>query len=158
MAGEIVSTAKIFIGAQGWNYEDWIGSFYPRGSRTKELLSLYASIFDTVEIDSTFYAIPSENSVKGWRQRTPANFNFSLKLPSEITHKNRLRESQGILEQFIQRISLLEYKLSCVLIQLPPDFSPNERPAFNQFIELLPSQVKFAVEFRDANWLTEETI
>lgn len=151
-------TARIFLGAQGWNYDDWIGSFYPRGSRTKELLNLYSSIFDTVEIDSTFYAIPPESSVKGWSQRTPANFNFSLKLPSEITHKNRLRDSQSLLEQFIQRVNLLEEKLGCVLIQLPPDFSPNEHAAFSHFVDLLPSQVRFAVEFRDADWLTEKTI
>ena len=150
--------ARIFLGTQGWNYEDWVGSFYPRGSKTKEMLSLYAKIFDTVEVDSTFYAIPSENSVKGWAERTPASFNFSLKLPSEITHKNRLRDSQGILEQFIQRINLLEDKLGCVLIQLPPDFSPNEQAAFGNFIDLLPAQRRFAVEFRDANWLNEQTI
>src|ERR1051326_896335 len=105
---------EFFIGTQGWNYEDWIGPFYPRGSKTSELLSLYAKIFDTVEIDSTFYAIPSENLVKGWAERTPEHFSFSLKLPSEITHKNRLRDSQIILEQFIERISILGAKLGCV--------------------------------------------
>jgi uncharacterized protein YecE (DUF72 family) len=150
--------ARISLGTQGWNYEGWIGSFYPRGSKTKDMLSLYSSIFDTVEIDSTFYAIPSENSVKGWMERTPASFSFSLKLPSEITHKNRLRDSQPILEQFIQRINLLGGKLGCVLIQLPPDFSPNEQAAFDRFIDLLPSHPRFAVEFRDANWLNEQTI
>jgi uncharacterized protein YecE (DUF72 family) len=150
--------ANIFLGTQGWNYEDWLGSFYPRHSKTKELLGLYSSIFDTVEVDSTFYAIPSENSVKGWVERTPASFSFSLKLPSEITHKNRLRDSHRILEQFIQRINLLENKLGCVLIQLPPDFSPNEQDAFNCFIDLLPAQPRFAVEFRDASWLNQPTI
>ena len=150
--------AKIFIGAQGWNYEDWIGSFYPRGTKTKEMLTLYAGVFDTVEVDSTFYAVPSETSVKGWAERTPANFNFSLKLPSEITHKNRLRDSHDLLEQFTQRISLLGDKLGCVLIQLPPDFSPNEQTALSGFIDLLPSQPRFAVEFRDAGWFNEETI
>ncbi|MEN3333813.1 MAG: hypothetical protein V7641_3178 [Blastocatellia bacterium] len=149
---------EIFLGTQGWNYEDWVGSFYPRGTKTREMLSLYADIFNTVEVDSTFYAIPSENSVKGWMERTPAGFNFSLKLPSEITHKNRLRDSQGILEQFIQRISPLEEKLGCVLIQLPPDFSPNEQAAFSSFIDLLPAHLRFAVEFRDANWLNKQTI
>ena len=150
--------SKIFLGTQGWNYEDWVGPFYPRGSKTKEMLGLYAKIFDTVEVDSTFYAIPSENSVKGWLERTPASFRFSLKLPSEITHQNRLRDSQGILEQFIQRINLLGEKLGCVLIQLPPDFSPNQLTAFGSFIDRLPSEPRFAVEFRDPKWLNEETV
>ncbi|MFL6216709.1 MAG: DUF72 domain-containing protein [Blastocatellia bacterium] len=149
---------KIYLGTQGWNYDGWLGPFYPPGSRTKEMLSLYANVFDTVEVDSTFYAVPAEHSVQGWAARTPASFKFSLKLPSEITHKNRLRDSQALLEQFIERVSLLGPKLGCILIQLPPDFSPNERAAFSSFIELLPSQLRFAVEFRDANWLTAETV
>src|SRR5207248_1658074 len=116
MSEQTVMSARVFLGTQGWNYEGWVGPFYPRSSKTKEFLSLYANIFDTVEVDSTFYAIPAENSVKGWAERTPGNFKFSLKLPSEITHKNRLRDSQGLLEQFMQRISLLEDKLGSVLI------------------------------------------
>lgn len=151
-------STRIRLGTQGWNYEGWVGAFYPRGTKIQEMLTLYARIFDTVEIDSTFYAIPSENSVKGWRQRTPANFNFSLKLPSEITHKRRLRASQDILEEFIQRLNGLEGKLGCLLIQLAPDFSPNEQAIFNQFIDSLPPQLRFAVEFRDANWLKSKTI
>ena len=158
MPEQTVMAASVFLGTQGWNYEGWVGPFYPHSSKTKEFLSLYASIFDTVEVDSTFYAIPSENSVKGWAERTPRNFNFSLKLPSEITHKNRLRDSQGLLEQFMQRISLLEDKLGSVLIQLPPDFSPNEQAALRGFVDQLPSEAHFAVEFRDANWLNESTI
>ncbi|HJQ26614.1 MAG TPA: DUF72 domain-containing protein [Blastocatellia bacterium] len=150
--------ASIFLGTQGWNYEGWVGPFYPRGSKAKELLSLYANIFDSVEVDSSFYAIPSENSIKGWAERTPKSFKFSLKLPSEITHKNRLRDSQAILEQFMQRISLLGDKLGCVLIQLPPDFSPNEHAALRNFIDQLPPEARFAVEFRDANWLNDATV
>ncbi|HKQ04084.1 MAG TPA: DUF72 domain-containing protein [Blastocatellia bacterium] len=150
--------ARTYLGTQGWNYEGWVGPFYPRGSKPKELLSLYGRIFDTVEVDSTFYAIPSENSIKGWAERTPKDFKFSLKLPSEITHKNRLRESQEVFELFMQRVNLLGEKLGCVLIQLPPDFSPREYPAFSSFINLLPSTGHFAVEFRDANWLTDQTI
>jgi uncharacterized protein YecE (DUF72 family) len=149
---------KIYLGTQGWNYDAWIGPFYPPGTKTKEMLGLYAELFDSVEIDSTFYAIPAENSVKGWATRTPAGFKFSLKLPSEITHKNRLRESQALLELFIDRVNLLGSKLGCLLIQLPPDFSPNEQAAFDSFIELLPSQLPFAIEFRDANWLNMKTI
>jgi uncharacterized protein YecE (DUF72 family) len=146
---------KFFLGTQGWNYEGWIGSFYPREVSSKQLLNLYSKIFDTVEIDSTFYAIPSENSVKGWNARTPSGFKFSVKLPSEITHKNRLRNSQEHLNQFIERMQILGDKLGCVLVQLPPDFSPSEQSALSAFLKLLPSNVRFAVEFRDSGWLNE---
>ncbi|MGA9767490.1 MAG: DUF72 domain-containing protein [Blastocatellia bacterium] len=149
---------KIFLGTQGWNYEGWVGSFYPRGVSSKEVLSLYAKIFDTVEIDSTFYAIPPENTVNGWNARTPSGFKFSVKLPSEITHKNRLRNSQEHLNRFVERMLLLGEKLGCVLIQLPPDFSPNEMSAFSSFLKSLPSSVRFAVEFRDPGWLNERAM
>src|SRR5437868_14908428 len=104
-------SAVIHIGTQGWNYDGWVGSFYPRKTSTKEMLSLYGKIFDTVEIDSTFYAIPPENSVKGWYEKTPDTFKFSVKLPSEITHKNRLRDSEEYLALFLQRVDLLKEKL-----------------------------------------------
>ena len=149
--------AKIFLGTQGWNYEGWTGPFYPRGVSQRESLTIYSKVFDTVEVDSTFYANPSENSVRGWAARTPPGFVFSLKLPSEITHKNRLRDSGELLNQFADRVRLLKDKLGCVLIQLPPDFSPSEHRALSAFIKLLPSDIKFAVEFRDVRWLTEST-
>lgn len=149
---------EIFIGTQGWNYAGWDGSFYPRGVSSKETLSLYAKIFDTVEIDSTFYAIPSENTVRGWAARTPARFQFSVKLPAEITHKNRLRDSQDHLLEFAARIRLLDEKLGCVLIQLPPDFHASEHRALSAFLKWLPTDLRFAVEFRDPNWITEHTL
>lgn len=148
----------IHIGTQGWNYDGWIGPLYPAGTSKKEMLTLYAKVFDTVEIDSTFYAIPAAHSVRGWYDRTPPGFTFSVKLPSEITHKNRLRDSNEYLLLFVERMLLLKEKLGCVLIQLPPDFSPAERDALNPFLELLPRELKFAIEFRDAGWLTEETL
>jgi uncharacterized protein YecE (DUF72 family) len=149
---------KIFLGTQGWNYEGWTGSFYPRGVSSKELLNLYSKVFNTVEIDSTFYATPSENSVRGWAKRTPPGFIFSVKLPSEITHKNRLKDSQSALNHFIDRIGLLGDKLGCVLIQMPPDFSPAEHTAFSDFLKLLPSNTRFAVEFRDSRWIKEPVL
>lgn len=144
---------KIYIGTQGWNYEGWTGPFYPRGTAKKDMLGLYSKIFNTVEIDSTFYAIPPANSVEGWAKRTPADFKFSVKLPSEITHKNRLQDSKDYLNQFLNRIQLFGEKLGCILIQLPPDFSSSERRSLSSFLKLLPKEFNFAVEFRDSNWL-----
>jgi uncharacterized protein YecE (DUF72 family) len=122
------------------------------------MLRLYAKVFDTVEIDSTFYAIPSEQSVRGWADRTPEGFTFSVKLPSEITHKNRLRQSEGLLSDFLSRMRLMGDKLGCVLIQLPPDFSRREHGAVAKFLELLPKGTRFAIEFRDSRWISEQTI
>jgi uncharacterized protein YecE (DUF72 family) len=151
-------SAKIRIGTQGWNYDGWLGSFYPRKTSAKEMLSLYAKIFDTVEIDSTFYAIPAENSVRGWYEKTPSDFSFSVKLPSEITHKNRLRDSEEILLNFVNRMLLLKEKLGSILIQLPPDFPPTEHKSLSKFLKILPQRFQFAIEFRDADWINESTL
>jgi uncharacterized protein YecE (DUF72 family) len=151
-------SAEIRIGTQGWNYDGWMGAFYPPKTSTKEALSLYAKVFDTVEIDSTFYAIPAENSVRGWYEKTPEHFLFSVKLPSEITHKNRLRDSEKHLLDFTQRMLLLNEKLGSILIQLPPDFSPAEHIALTDFLKILPSGFKFSVEFRDPNWINQSIL
>src|SRR5438132_11231566 len=90
-----MSQCAIRIGTQGWNYDGWVGPFYPRGTRAADYLDLYARAFETVEIDSTFYAIPAENSIKSWRSRAPEGFTFSLKLPQEITHRHRLQHESG---------------------------------------------------------------
>ena len=148
--------SEIHIGTQGWNYEDWVGPFYPRGAKAADFFDLYARVFDTVEIDSTFYAIPSEASIVAWRRRAPQGFVYALKLPQEITHLQRLRDCEGVLDRFCERARGLEEKLGAVLIQLPPDFSPRSLGALESFIPLLPSGMRFAVEFRDDSWLGEE--
>jgi uncharacterized protein YecE (DUF72 family) len=148
--------SEIRIGTQGWNYEDWLGPFYPRGAKAADFFDLYVRVFDTVEIDSTFYAIPSEASISAWRRRAPQGFVYALKLPQEITHLQRLCDCGETLERFCERASGLEEKLGAVLIQLPPDFSPRSWNALESFIPLLPSGMRFAVEFRDDSWLGEE--
>ena len=150
--------AKVLLGTQGWNYDGWTGPFYPPGTSKQDMLRLYSKVFNTVEIDSTFYAIPSQSSVRAWAGRTPQDFTFSLKLPSEITHKNRLRDSRDCLLQFVDRVRVLEGKLGCVLVQMPPDFSPAERGPLKAFLEILPTDIRFAIEFRDKKWITTETM
>jgi uncharacterized protein YecE (DUF72 family) len=151
-----MSQCEIHIGTQGWNYEGWVGSFYPPKTRAGDYLDLYVKAFSTVEIDSSFYAIPSANSIKSWRSRAPAGFTYSLKLPQEITHQNRLQESDDALARFCQRVRELEEKLAIILIQLPPDFSPRSLSALENFLPLLPTDLRFAIEFRDRAWLGEE--
>lgn len=151
-------SGAIYLGTQGWIYDDWIGSFYPVRTSRKEMLRLYSKVFHSVEIDSTYYAIPSENSIRSWFERTPPHFKFSVKLISEITHKKRLRESESDLQAFVDRVRLLGQKLGVVLIQLPPDFSPSEFGAFKKFCGLLPDDLRFAVEFRNPVWYGERTV
>ena len=145
----------IRLGTQGWNYDAWVGPFYPSGTRAADYLGLYARAFGTVEVDSTFYAVPAERTVLGWAERTPPGFRFALKLPQAATHERRLRGAGDVLDAFLDRARLLGPKLGPVLVQLGPDFGPDELPALVRFLPLLPPDVKFAVEFRQRGWLTD---
>jgi uncharacterized protein YecE (DUF72 family) len=145
--------AKIRIGTQGWNYDAWVGPFYPSGTRPADFLTIYARAFDTVEVDSTFYAMPATKTVRAWAQRTPHDFTFSLKLPQEITHERRLRNADDAAAEFFDRARELGHKLGPILIQLGPDFAPVELPAVAHFLPKLPPDIRFAIEFRQRGWM-----
>lgn len=146
-------SSAISLGGQGWNYDAWVGPFYPVGTRAADYLTTYARAFDTVEVDSTFYAVPPAKTVKGWAERVPAGFRFALKLPQEITHENRLRNSGDLLALFADRARLLGDKLGPVLVQMGPDFAPVELPALAAFLPTLPRDLDFAIEFRQRGWI-----
>jgi uncharacterized protein YecE (DUF72 family) len=141
------------IGTQGWNYGAWVGPFYPAETRPADFLTVYARAFDTVEIDSTFYATPSASSVHGWASRVPANFVFALKMPQEITHHRRLRDAADVTAEFFDRVRPLGARLGPVLAQFAPDFGPAELPALAAFLPLLPRDCRVAVEFRHRGWV-----
>ncbi len=158
--------SKIHIGCQGWNYDDWTTKadgatiFYPRGTRSNEMLALYAQVFDSIEVDSTFYAIPASSAVENWYKKTPENFTFSLKLPQQITHEYNLREpSFPMLEEFCERALLLKERLGVILIQMPPNFEASKENAkgLRDFLAELPKTIRFAVEFRNREWLVDWT-
>jgi len=147
--------ATIRIGTQGWNYDAWVGPFYPDGTRPADFLGVYARAFDTVEVDSTFYAIPPVKTVRGWGARVPADFRFALKLPQEITHERRLRGAAHLVATFYDRARELEGRLGPILVQLGPDFAPAELPALVEFLPLVPRDVPTAIEFRQRGWITD---
>lgn len=151
-----VSPGAIRIGTQGWNYDAWVGPFYPSHTRPADFLTVYARAFDTVEVDSTFYAIPAAKTVQSWRERIAARegFLFALKMPQEITHERRFRgTSADVAAEFIDRARELGPSLGPILIQLGPDFGPDELPALARFLPTLPGDLKFAVEFRQRGWI-----
>lgn len=157
---------KILVGCQGWNYTDWTTKaggetvFYPRGTKSNEMLEKYGEIFETVEVDSTFYAIPASSAVEGWNPKTPDGFVFSLKLPQEVSHEYILREASfPLVDEFCERALLLKKKLGVVLVQLPPTFAATKEnaQALREFLAHLPREIRFAVEFRDRSWLVDWT-
>jgi uncharacterized protein YecE (DUF72 family) len=149
---------SIVIGTQGWNYPAWVGPFYPPGTRTSEFLPTYARMFRAVEVDSTFYAVPDAKSVRGWAERTPPGFTFALKMPKEVTHELRLRNADGLVGDFLGRARELGEKLGPILLQMGPDFGPDELPALEQFLPRLPGDLRFAVELRQSRWMRAGTL
>ena len=144
---------KIRIGASAWSFDEWKGAFYPPGLPESRWLEFYARYFPAVEIDSTFYGPPSEDTVRRWLEMTPATFRFASKLPREITHACRLRDCNAELNSFLHAIEPLAPKLHVVLIQLPPSFAPKDgKPALRAFLKQLPRDFRFAIEFRHAGW------
>ena len=149
---------RILIGTQGWNYTAWVGPFYPEGTRPADFLSLYAKAFPTVEVDSTFYAVPAAKVVRGWAQRTPAEFIFALKMPQEVTHERRLRDADDVVAQFLDAARELGDKLGPILVQMGPDFAPDELGALERFVRGLPKDLRFAVEVRQHKWMRPDTL
>jgi uncharacterized protein YecE (DUF72 family) len=144
---------KIRIGACAWSFEEWRGSFYPQDLPPNQWLEFYARYFPAVEIDSTFYSAPAENTVRRWLEVTPSEFRFACKLPREITHACRLRDCGTELNSFLRAIEPLAPKLQVLLIQLPPSLAPKDgKAALRSFLQQLPRDFRFAIEFRHAGW------
>ena len=127
--------------------------FYPPQLAHEEWLSYYARYFSSVEVDSTFYHMPGEKAVAHWLEQTPGDFVFNCKMPREITHEMRLRNCEDKVKIFLDGIEPLRPKLGCILIQLPPVFTPKpDEKALRFFLAGLPPSFRFAVEFCHADW------
>lgn len=150
--------ARVRFGTQGWNYPAWVGPFYPEGTRPVDFLRTFARAFSVVEIDSTFYAIPPASTVRGWASRVPESFVFACKLPQEITHERRFHQCEDLLLAFTDRMRELGGRLGPILIQCGPDFAPSEGRAFAEFLTHLPTDVRFAVEFRQPTWIRRRVL
>lgn len=148
---------NIYLGTQGWSYKDWVGTFYPPQTKPGHFLTLYAQVFNAVELDTTFYGIPSPSRVETWRRNTPEYFQFTAKVPRSITHDRHLLDSEPEFSEFVGVMERLDAKLGAILLQLPPDFTIAERPAIQRFLEKRPAGIRLAAEFRHRSWLQPET-
>ena len=151
-------TPRIHLGTSSFTASGWEGSFYPRGLKSSDYLAFYADHFDSVEVDSTFYACPSAKTVSGWFSKTPGNFIFSVKVPQTITHDKVLVDCDAEWKEFLDTMSLLHQKLGPIVFQFP-FFSRSifrDREAFLQcllpFLKGLPKGHKFAIELRNKDW------
>lgn len=149
---------SIHIGTSGWTYDGWRGPFYPQEVPKTKLLHYYASVFDTTEINGSFYRTPSLEAVRAWVEQTPDNFVFAWKASKFITHWKRLSENcVNSIELMQTRLQALGTKVGPVLFQLPARFKADYEKLAS-FFKLLPREHAYAFEFRDASWYTGDIL
>jgi uncharacterized protein YecE (DUF72 family) len=143
------------IGTSGYHYRHWVGPFYPPGTSTAQMLEYYVRHFDTLEINNSFYKLPSIETFEHWRDSTPKNFVFAVKASRFITHNKKLKDPENAVDNFLPRAEHLGRKLGPILFQLPPRWHVNvER--LRGLLEILPREHRYAFEFRELSWLNPE--
>lgn len=146
--------APVHIGCSGWSYRDWRGRFYPEDLPMTRWFEYYASLFETVELNATFYRLPDPATVERWAERAPDGFTYALKLGQFGSHRMKLRDAESWLPNHLDRVDRLGPSLSPTLIQLPPGWRCNvER--LDEFLTVAPDDHRWAVEFRDPSWLRD---
>jgi uncharacterized protein YecE (DUF72 family) len=143
------------IGTSGWHYKHWLGRFYPPDLAPIEMLSHYACYFDTVEINNSFYALPTETTVTNWRKKVRENFCFAVKGSRYLTHMKKLKDPEEGIERFFSVFQHMREKIGPILFQLPPRFK-NNPSRLDTFLTALPKKYRYVVEFRDPDWHKEE--
>jgi uncharacterized protein YecE (DUF72 family) len=146
---------NIFIGTSGWHYKHWLGTFYPAGITAKQQFDYYKQLFDTVEINNSFYKLPPREVFEGWYQNSPAKFLFVIKANRFITHNLKLTRPKEPLARLFNSILVLKEKLGPILFQLPPKWKVNvER--LREFLTALPVAYNYVFEFRNETWYHED--
>lgn len=148
---------RVLVGTSGYNYPEWRGTFYPEKFSTNKMLAYYAERFSTVEINYTFYRIPTEKLLAGWAEGTPDGFTFTLKAPRRITHDAKLQRCEDLLQSFCRIAQTLGPKLGVLLFQLAPNFK-KDLDVLRAFVDLLPEGTRAAFEFRNASWLEADVL
>ncbi len=146
---------EIRIGTSGWSYNHWRDIFYPKDLAQAKWLEFYAKIFDTVEINSSFYHLPKPKTFSNWRARTPKNFLFSVKASRFITHVKKLKDVKEPWKRFINSAKELKERLGPILFQLSPNLKANIEKLEN-FISILPSKYRYTFEFRNESWFNKK--
>jgi len=144
----------ILAGTSGYNYPEWRGRFYPERLAGTKMLPYYAERFRTVEINATFYRMPTPALLAGWADQVPEGFRFSLKAPRRITHDRRLHECADLVAAFASAAATLGSRLGVLLFQLPPNLRC-DLDRFDAFLDVLPARVPAAFEFRHPSWWDE---
>jgi uncharacterized protein YecE (DUF72 family) len=149
--------ANIHVGTSGWHYKHWVGPVYPLKTPSGEMLGLYQKHFDTVEVNNSFYRLPTDAMFDAWKKKTPPDFRFALKGSRFLTHMKKLKDPEQGIEEFFAGARRLGKKLGPIVFQLPPFWKLNlER--LEAFLKALPPRHRYAFEFRNPTWHVPEVL
>lgn len=149
--------SKVYIGTSGWSYNHWLENFYPKNLSNKKWLEHYSKNLKTVELNASFYHLPTPQVFTNWYKNTPKNFLFSVKASRFITHVKKLNNCKQPLSKFIKSAKNLKEKLGPILFQLPPSLKANEKKLEN-FLKILPRRYIYAIEPRNEDWQRKEIL
>jgi len=145
----------IRIGTSGYHYKHWKGPFYPEKTSANKMLEFYLRHFNTVELNNSFYRLPTEVAFDEWKRATPAHFVFAVKASRFLTHNKKLKDPEQALDKFLPRVMHLDAKLGPILFQLPPKWKVNlER--LEGLLNVLPRRFRYVFEFREQSWINSE--
>jgi len=154
--GNVNPSKTLYIGCTGWSTKEWVGSVYPKGAKAKDFLSHYGKQFNTIELNATHYKIPDKETIKQWIADTPNDFRFCPKFPQTISHSRDLGLSGSLLPIFCDTLLLLEARLGCTFLQLPPYFSVDRLPILQAFLAAVAPRIPVALELRHESWFHDQ--
>jgi len=143
---------SLYLGCPIWTYKGWVGSLFPKGTKSGDYLFEYARRLNTVEGNTTFYAVPSQETLERWSAETPEDFRFCPKVPRTISHAGGLVQHIEAADEFVERMSYLGTRLGPMFLQLPPRYSPAFFEDLKAFLEVWPNKARLAVEVRHPDW------
>jgi uncharacterized protein YecE (DUF72 family) len=149
------TSVNLYVGTSGYSYQPWKGKFYPSKLPNDQMLAFYGEHFRAVEINNTFYRLPTASAVKSWAKDVGGDFRFVLKAPQQITHRLRLQNADESVSEFLEVARSLGKRLGPLLFQLPPNFK-KDLTRLDAFLQLLPRRRRIALEFRHASWFDDE--
>lgn len=150
-------TLKVYSGCTGWSMKEWVGNYYPSGTKAANFLVEYSKQFNTIELNTTYYRIPDFKTIQKWVSQTPENFRFSPKIPQIISHQKQLSLRESYIEQFCDVISGLGNRLGISFLQLPPNFGPRDLGTLESFLKRFPVEaIPLSVEIRNEIWLNDK--
>jgi len=150
---------KIFVGCTGWSMKEWVGNVYPPKTKSKDYLKFYGNQFNTIELNTTHYRIPTPETIDKWKKATPIDFRFCPKVVQQVSHARDMGIGSGLLIDFCESIRPLEERLGPCFMQLPPYWGSDRYAQLDTFLKNWPAEIRLAIEVRHPSWFEnpEET-